>query len=390
MTRVQEGKGLVQEGHQFGSSQGMFTIWQALDIPMLMRFMSMGPPLHWSKGMRLALTAGMSISNTGLGLIERLLYSRRIERYQLSQPPVFIIGHWRSGTTLLHGLLSRDPQFICPNLYQVLSPHHFLLTESVVTRLTEWMLPKTRPMDNIRVTWDAPQEDEMALCTLTLLSPYLMLAFQGQPSLYQHFWDMRQVSPRQLALWKTAFMRFLKKLTLKNNKTLLLKSPTHTFRIPLLLEMFPGAKFINIVRNPYAVYSSSIHLRKKLFEANGLGKPNFQGLENEVLQVYTELFKRYEIDRHLLSDSQLCEMKFEDLEQDPIGELRKVYEQLNLSGFDALETDISSQLDSLRKYRKNEFTMDEELMRRVYQHWEPVFTRYQYSKVFASSPAQVA
>ena len=40
--------------------------------------------------------------------------------------PVFILGHWRSGTTLLHGLMAQDDQFAYPRIYQVSNPHSFL------------------------------------------------------------------------------------------------------------------------------------------------------------------------------------------------------------------------------------------------------------------------
>src|SRR5258706_4934382 len=44
-------------------------------------------------------------------------------------PPLFVLGHWRSGTTHLHYLLALDDRFACPNLYQVFYPHTFLSTE---------------------------------------------------------------------------------------------------------------------------------------------------------------------------------------------------------------------------------------------------------------------
>lgn len=69
--------------------------------------------------------------------------------------PVFILGHWRSGTTLLHNMLSSDPQFVTTDLYHVLGFPHFLLTRKVVTGLTGKFLPKTRPMDNMEVSWEA-------------------------------------------------------------------------------------------------------------------------------------------------------------------------------------------------------------------------------------------
>jgi hypothetical protein len=154
--------------------------------------------------------------------------------------------------------------------------------------------------------------------------------------------------------------------------------------------MFPDAKFVNIVRNPYAVFSSSMHLRKRLFEANALGKTNFEGLDEDVFLTYQELFKAYEVDKQLLAPGQLHELRFEELEQDPVGELRKIYEHLNLNGFQGLEAEVSLQLESLREYRKNEFIMDEALKRKIYERWEPEFTRYQYPSGLPSPGAQVA
>ena len=95
--------------------------------------------------------------------MERLIYSRRWNRAPLTDAPVFILGHWRSGTTLLHNLLASDPQFAAPNLYQVSFPTHFLLSEWWLAPCTSWLLPETRPMDDIPHGWSVPSEDEIAL-----------------------------------------------------------------------------------------------------------------------------------------------------------------------------------------------------------------------------------
>jgi hypothetical protein len=366
-------------------------MWQGLDFQTWLRLLSRGPQLHVRHAFRLAAVTAGSMANSVLGLAERMTYGRRLRDLPLPQAPVFILGHWRSGTTLLHNLLANDPQFTYANLYHVLNPHHFLLTESLVTRLTSWLVPKMRPMDNMAVSWNAPQEDETGLALLTLMSPYMMLAYQGQRPKYERYFDFQQLSEGELDFWRSNFLTFLKKLTLREPKTLLLKSPPHTYRIPILLEMFPDAKFIHIVRNPYAVYSSSMHLRKKLFEGNTLGKPNFEGLEEDMFVTYEHCFRAFETDRRLLAPHQLHELRFEELEQDPLGELRKVYQKLGLEGYDALHDQISPQLDSLRKYRKNEFKMEEALKRRIFERCQEVFRRYQYpSGLSSSQPAQVA
>src|SRR5262245_52485199 len=65
------------------------------------------------------------------------------------QPPLFILGHWRSGTTYLHQLLAQDRRFSFPNLYQTSFPHTFLSTEKREARMVSFFLPRRRPMDNV-------------------------------------------------------------------------------------------------------------------------------------------------------------------------------------------------------------------------------------------------
>lgn len=327
---------------------------------------------------QIAICTACSLSNSVNRVLERLIYGRKIDRTPLAGPPVFILGHWRSGTTFLHNLLAEDQRFVTPNTYQIINPHHFLLTESTVVKFTQWLLPKTRPMDNMKVTWESPQEDETALLNLTLTSAYLMLAFQGKREYYNNYFDMRGVPPNELQRWKDAFVYLLKKLTVKSGRQVLLKSPTHTYRIPLLLEMFPDAYFVNIVRNPYAVYNSSIHMRKKMFAANGLANFPEWDMEDETCLNYTNLFERYHADRELIPADRLYEIKYEELERNPIEELRKVYDHFGWYNFGEVSESLDAHLKGVGDFKKNEFDMPLDLKRRIYQKFRPMFERYGY------------
>ena len=358
--------------------QGHFCIWHGLTFGTWMRLLASRPPMHWTSLPRLASITALSMLNSWNDLWESVIFGGRVARQKIEHPPIFILGHWRSGTTLLHNLMTLDPQFTYPNLYQVMYPRNFLLTERITTRLTGWVPPKTRPMDNLPTGWSLPQEDEMALLVMTLLSPYLMLAHQGDPEKISRFFDLNQLTPDERRRWQEALLTFVKRLTVRSNKPVVLKSPSHTFRIPVLLEMFPDAKFIYIYRDPYAVFSSGMHLRRTLFRENGLGKPNFNGMDEEVLQVYADCIETYERTKHLIPAGRLHEMKFEELEADPLGQMRRVYESLGLGGWDQVEPAIQKELPALNKYTKNSFNMDEETMRRVYSRWRTSFDIYGY------------
>lgn len=357
--------------------QGHFCVWHGLTFGTWVRLLASRPPMHWTSLPRMVSISALSVLNSWNDLLESVLLGGRIARQKIEKPPIFILGHWRSGTTLLHNLMTLDPQFTYPNLYQVMYPGNFLLTERVVTRLTGWVLPKTRPMDNIPAGWGLPQEDEMALLLMTLISPYLMLAHQGRPEKYERFMDLKQLTPDERQRWQTAFMTFVKKLTVRANKPVVLKSPSHTFRIPILLEMFPDAKFVYIHRDPYAVFNSGMHLRRTLFKENGLGKPVFDGMEEEVFKVYSDCIETYEQTKHLIPAGRLHELKFEDLEADPLGQMRRVYSSLGLD-FSQVEPAIQNELPALTKYTKNSFKMDEATMRKVYARWRPSFDIYGY------------
>lgn len=60
-------------------------------------------------------------------MIERILFGKKIEKLQIEYPPIFIIGHWRSGTTYLHNLMTQDPNFGYVSTQQAWSPEAFLL-----------------------------------------------------------------------------------------------------------------------------------------------------------------------------------------------------------------------------------------------------------------------
>jgi len=116
-----------------------------------------------------------------MALIQHVIFGRAIARTPLVGAPIFVLGHWRSGTTLLHEYLSLDERFASPTTFQCFAPWHFLLTEGLVTRFGGFLLPDKRPMDNMKAGWALPQEDEFALMNLGAPTPYLRILFPHHP-----------------------------------------------------------------------------------------------------------------------------------------------------------------------------------------------------------------
>ncbi|MCA9080643.1 MAG: sulfotransferase [Planctomycetaceae bacterium] len=365
-------------------------IWHGMRLGEMVQLFRKRPRLHWSRWNRIATLPVLGVYNSIMATIETAIYARRLQRTELKGPPIFVLGMWRSGTTLLHNLMTRDERHTTPTMYRTLFPWHFLLTEKVATRATSWLIPKSRPMDNVPMSWDAPQEDDIALCIMTLLSPYTYLVNPDDRDLHWRNLDFADVPPAQVEQWKQAFQLLLKKITLRDQKRVVVKSPPHMCRIPLLLEMFPDAKFVYIRRNPYNVFRSSVHLRRTMVHENGLGLPDVPDLESEILRTCRVTYDCYERDRELIPHENLHELRFEDLEVDPLGEIEKVYESLNLGGFDDVSEILRPEIPQLRRYKKNAFKNDPHWMNVVYEELQDQFERYGYPSPFEELEASAA
>jgi hypothetical protein len=320
--------------------------------------------------------------------LQSLIWSRRIRETEIEQAPLFIIGHWRSGTTWLHELLALDERFTYPTTYVCFNPNRFLLTERFDTHwlnfLFRALLPEKRPFDNMAMGWDRPQEDEFALCNLGLPSPYQKIAFPNRNP-YPEYFDLEQLPPQERQRWKDGFLMFLKKLTVRDPKRILLKSPTHTYRIKVLLELFPDAQFVHIVRDPYTLFLSTVHLWKSLYEAQGLQEPNFEGLDDYVFENFLHMFEKLEEARPLLAAPRFHELRYEALVQDPVGQLRSLYDKLELGGFERMLPKLRQYLKETNDYRTNHYQLTPELKEAITRRWEKVIERYGYADT-AHSP----
>jgi hypothetical protein len=249
-----------------------------------------------------------------------------------------------------------------------MDPHHFLLTEAFFRRFLNFLLPSRRPMDNMAAGWDRPQEDEFALCMLGLPSPYLTIAFPNHPPAFGEYLDL-SVSARARAEWKRRFFRFLQALTFNDARRLILKSPTHTCRIPTLLELFPDARFVHITRDPFVVFPSTVNLWKKLYTKHGLQNPTFAGLEEHVFATYSRVRGALDEARPILKPGRFIELRYEDLVRDPVGQMRSVYAELDLGDFERTRPHVERFAAMMKDYETNRYEVPEELRRRIAERW---------------------
>ncbi len=320
-----------------------------------------------------------SFCNSVLSAVDRVAYGARVSRVKIEKPPIFILGHWRSGTTFLHELLIRDPEHTFPNTYQCFVPHHFVLSEDWLTPWTQKLLPSRRPMDNMAAGWQRPQEDEFALGNLGVPSPYLSMMFPRRGPANCEYLDLQDLTEAERKTWMRKLDEFFRRLTFRDPRRIVVKSPPHTARVRTLLEMYPDAKFVHLVRNPYDLYISTVNLWKSLNEVQRMqGLGDQQWVEEYVLSTLERMYAAYEQDRSLLREDQIYEIRYEDLIDDPQERMREIYAKLELGDFSRAEPAIQEYLAEVKNYRRNHYELPEQQRSTISERWAGYFERYGY------------
>jgi hypothetical protein len=249
--------------------------------------------------------------------------------------PLFIVAPFRTGTTFLHRLLALDASFRWTRPWETSyappeaagDPRSADRTDDRIARLERALgtLRRKSP-DLFRLHAVAPNEAEecFGLLETSLLSPSFV--FHGAPRGYL---DWLAERPRDS--WIATYRRYADQLRLLQwwspGERWLLKSPLHLHGLGALLEVFPGAKIIQIHRDPAACQLSLCRLlaahhalytsRVKLEEVGALGGALMRG----------GLARAVEARRGGRSATFL-DLSFDALVGSPISCVRRVYDWL--------------------------------------------------------------
>lgn len=313
-------------------------------------------------------------------LLEKMAYGRKIRKTELHPSPVFILGHWRSGTTHLHYLLACDPQFGFLSNYQAFLFNVSLLGNNWLKRAVAHLFPETRLMDNMIFSPDLPAEEELPFSNISCASGYHSLWFPQDDSFLKKFVLFEGVSPTELEQWRKDYHFLLQKIAFAQRKPqLLLKNPFNTARIKELLELFPEAKFIHIYRNPYDVYQSTLHWYNKVVKTQFLQPFSEKDIEEKTIRYYQLIMKKYLEQKALIPKGNLIEVRFEDLETNPFLVLEIIYSRLRLDGFNNAIPLFSRYLNQVGDYQKNKYRPSDKEIAKVNREWGFAFKAWGYA-----------
>lgn len=335
----------------------------------LANLLAYGPP-SWRYIPRVIFVTLVSLIGLPFRMWESWRLRKALKATRLADDPVFIIGHWRGGTTLIHNILCQDPQFGYITTLQALFPRSFMTTP-VFRWFMQWLMPPTRPMDNMALGIDAPQEDELALSNMTRNSLYNGWQFPWRlMDFYRRWVEFEGISREGRDAWWKEYHRLLKRATLHHKgKRLVLKNPPHTARVTELLRRYPNARFVHIYRNPFEVFVSTRHLYRTAVPPFAVQKYPEAKMDRDLLQIYARMMQRFFAEEAALPPERLFSIRFEEFHQDPMGILSRLYLQLNIPHFQRAAPHFQRYLESQGDYRRNEYPMAQEDIDTVMRHW---------------------
>ena len=333
---------------------------------------------HRLQALRITLFVAATIP---IRLFERMLFGVAIRRHRLSAPPVFIIGHWRSGTTNMHNLMLQDPQFSSVTMLHCAIPAGFLTWEWLARRILNRRLPKSRPMDAVPLGIDEPMSEDFALAGLTHMSHYLNYFFpQIAEQTFRETVLFEGASAKDVAHWSDYYDYLLRKVSYAcGSKRLLLKNPPNLGRIPEVLKLYPDAKFIHVYRNPYVVHASTVKLMNRFMENLAFQSHDPLQVEEFISRRYQSILQKWFHDRALIPAENLIELRHEDIITRPTEIVESVYRQFGMTTWPVMQPRLRAYAETLVGYRNNEYDFEPEYMARIRPYLEPMARRLGYS-----------
>lgn len=240
-------------------------------------------------------------------------------------------------------------------------------------------------MDNLEYTFDLPMEEVFAQATISTQAIAHMLVFpdggKGTKYIETAFIDEQPESKQRE--WQKAYDYILKKVTyLYKGKQLLLKSPENTCRIGMLKKCYPGAKFINIYRDPYVTIMSTANMFKKemaLFCLNE--KPTDEFIEDTIIDLFERIYRKTFNELYAMSENDYIDICYEEFCKEPKAYLKKIYEQLGIEGYEEALPYFEAYLESQKDYKKNKFNLDPVLRDKINSRLGFYFEHYGYEMI---------
>ncbi len=319
---------------------------------------------------------------------------------QAVDQPVFIFAPPRSGTTLLHRLLSQDEE-----RFTHLRLYHTLLQSVSMTRAVERIAALDRPLggalsralewadatffggwrDIHPMGFNQAEEDEGFLI-FSLLSPGAFVFYPWVNDLPRAAWlDIAEESVRRsvMAEYRSSVQRHL--FANGSGRTWLNKTVLLAGRFESVTETFPDARFIYLVRSPYETVPSFVSMFTTFWRRFYPEMPTDSLQARQVAQLAIEYTKKTLEMRSRLGADRYLVVRYEDLVADPKMTVEKIYDHFGWEAGASFLRRLDAQIATARQYRpRHEYSLERYgLSRRaIYDELRSFFDEFGFDSQF--------
>jgi hypothetical protein len=238
--------------------------------------------------------------------------------------PVFIIGLPRTGTTLLHNILSLHPDLRCPNLWELVYPAGLTTTEeqeAVADRLQNDLDQYYRIAPRVAMVHmlNARGPDECRwLLGHAFYSPIYWVRYDV-PSYAE--WFLQKDAGDAYAFHVSQLKNILWRV---RGGVPLLKDPFHIWNLDALAGAYPAARYIHLHRDPVASISSTCSMTAVVRETLSNQVDRAEIGHFWTMQIEGVLSRLPAVRRTAMAGEAILDIRYEDLTRDPIAALKRV------------------------------------------------------------------
>jgi hypothetical protein len=142
--------------------------------------------------------------------------------------------------------------------------------------------------------------------------------------------------------------------------------------------MFPEAKFIHIHRNPVEVFLSTRQFFTHMLPHLTLQRMGNKEIEDLIFPLYKNLMGDYFDQKDCIPQGNLIEVSFNQLEENPLQVLNKIYGELNLPNFERALPNFTKYLAGIKQYKKNSHRIERGLLNRIQTEWSHFMVALNY------------
>jgi hypothetical protein len=248
--------------------------------------------------------------------------------------PLVIVGLARTGTTMLHRLVSSDPSLYSARWWEVRFPAPFPGWDfrGPDPRIAAARAEVQAILDGMPVLaaihpWDAEGPDEEIMLMEHAFVSHVPESSANVPS--YRAWIDRQDQRAQYAFLEkmVQYLQWQKRKRGERADRWVLKAPTHQGNLDRLFETFPGAVVIHTHRDPAETIASVASMYFSLWGLNA-DAPDPLAIGGQVLERYARAAERSMELRESIPAERIVDVSYRDVAKDAVGTVRRIYAQI--------------------------------------------------------------